>query len=252
MPVPAEKGRQGNGGPVWRVDLKWVCAIPFTLILLIALLVAVMFTVSGRTRAEETYADMVQPILSDPQSRADLSRVSPEMLVFLEGPDFTAMVFDDPEVFRRGVESLPEAQEGESGNVKGLLSVVSRLTQVVSGPSHASYGRALLILILSSLVPGTLLVVLSRRLGRLVSPAVCLMVAGFPLLMFALAMPTAVSALGISSREEPAEKLAADSLEPLVDSILGRAVSLSGLICLLSLLLLLGAGVWKLAIRYRD
>ena len=56
-----------------RVNLKSVFAVPFTLLLLSALLAGVMFQASGRSRAQDIYADMLQVVLTDPQYRADLS-----------------------------------------------------------------------------------------------------------------------------------------------------------------------------------
>lgn len=243
---------RGRDGPHWRVDLKWVFAIPFTLFLVLTLFSALMFAASGRSKAQNTYADMLQPGLADPDFRADLALVSPEMLAFLETPEFSGLVYDDPAIFQDSVMALPDDPEGGAGSTKELLVVMSRLVAVIAGPAHSSYSGMLLAFSLVSLFLGVLVVVFSRRLGRLVSPAVCLALASLPLFILVLLLRSGVDRLVASNQEKAGGKLAADSLKPFTDNILGQAVTLPGFVVFLALVMLSGAGVWKLLLKARE
>ncbi|MEK7817533.1 MAG: hypothetical protein AAB281_04680, partial [Actinomycetota bacterium] len=95
----------------WRVDFKWIFGIIFTLVLIFALMMLSMFQATGQVRAEKVISAMKQTLISDARLREELSVVAPDILNFLESPDFSSRVYDDPAYLQYKIDAIPAATQ---------------------------------------------------------------------------------------------------------------------------------------------
>jgi len=251
MPRPMGQPLQQQRHP-WRVDLKWVFAIPFTIMLVMTLVVLTMFQATGKSNAESTISASMQPLLSDPQFRAELSQMDPEVLLWLESPAFASAVYEDPDEFKNRIDSLPESPGGEGEGLVGVLSFLSGPISLFSSPVHTGFVGVLIGFSILSLIFGSLTVTFSRRLGRLVTPGICLALASWLTLPVVYGLREAVSSSISSDSDGPEEQILTDSLAAMAEGVLDQAVSVYGLFAFISILLLIGAGIAALVMRLRD
>ncbi len=227
------------------MNLKWVFAVCFTIVLFLTLVTAVMYQASGRSQAEHTIEAMMEPVLANPQFHSGLSVLSPEFLAYLEDPDFASAVYEDPEVLRQGIDSIPD-------DLKTTLNIISIPMTFLGSQAHSDYRGVLMVLTVISLVLGLLVTVFSRRLGRLVSPGICTALAAWVPLAAVLALRSSLAGWLSSSPGGGEQDVVAAAMRSLAEGILNQAVSLFGIFSFLSLLLLISAGMGALALGLRE
>ncbi len=238
-------GRTGGAGQPWRAVLKWAFSIGFTIVLFLSLVMAVMYQASGRSQAEHTIEAMMAPVLASPQFRSDLSVFTPGLLAYLEAPAFASAVYEDPEVLRQGIDGTPD-------NLRTTLYIISMPMTFLDSQAHSDYGEILMVLVVISLGLGLLAAAFSRRLGRLVSPGICMALAAWIPLVTVLALRSGLAGRLSSGAGGGEEDVVAAATRYLAESILNQAVSLFGIFSFLSLLLLISAGMGALALGLRE
>ncbi|RJQ43044.1 MAG: hypothetical protein C4534_08965 [Gaiellales bacterium] len=186
-----EAGEEGNGRRLseqWRIDLKWIFGIPATIVLILTLAAFTLFRVSGEEAAGTVVEDTRRQIVEDARFRRELSLVDPALLELIDGEEFTAALYEDPEILRSMIDAIPAVQEGdpragEVAYVREALGIFSGLTGVIGKSQHIQARSALIALTLLLTLFGVPYIIFSRRLGRIVSPAVSLALASWlPLL----------------------------------------------------------------------
>lgn len=100
----------------WRVDLKWVFGIPFTVLLMLMLVCLSLFQMTGREKAVETLTAMNQPVLAEQEFQEKLNAGAPVLAAFIQSPGFAGsrsgtyvayVSYFEDECSSRGCSSLP-------------------------------------------------------------------------------------------------------------------------------------------------
>lgn len=285
---PGPGGPPRSGKPAvkqWRVDLKWVFGIPFSLILFSTLVVFSLFQVSGRDNATGALAAMNREVLAEPGRLEELNQGAPQLVTLLQDPQFSAKIYEDPAVLDEALQNAqananraelenipadapPEAAQAyleenpvqpNGAQANGGMGALGLPIKMVAGPFHSTMGIVLTVQVVLLLLTGIPYLVLSRRLGRLVSPAVSLALASWlPLLILASVSGAASSwidgkrmAVG-SGEQEQLDRLMAGLAGPWLDNFFGGALSVYRFCAYAAALLLLLAGVAKIILRIRE
>lgn len=241
-----------------RTDLKWVFGLPFTLWLALFLTALSLFLVTGRDNATGTIAAMQQQILAEPQLIGDLPVKAPDLYAFLASPGFADAVYENPGLMQEKIDAIPdyppgpqvspEAQDEEAGAGRGspgaglrqTLGLYSAPVKLLGNNIHATAGAFLTVLLALLLVTGIPYLLLSRRLGRLVSLGTSTAVASLPVLGLLLLFDARVAAWMTESRqatgEEEGKRMIASVMEPFVEGVLGTALSTYRLFALVAIL----------------
>jgi hypothetical protein len=255
--------------------MKWVCGIPFTLFLALALALLALFLYSGRTGAVRTLAGMDSQVVSDQQLMAELSAAAPQLAALLSDPEFSRITYDDPAVLDQalreagsaagGAEALagmdlpgPDVPAGDSlsggsGQVGGMGFAMLPVW-MMGAPAHAIYGVLLMITMVLLLLTGVPYLFLSRRAGRLVNPALSLALAGWgPFLALEVLQGRLnrwLEAVPVTSTGEEggSRVLAAQLAQPLSDHFFQGALPLYRVASLLAVAMFIGAAA-VLAVR---
>jgi len=257
----------------WRVDLKWISGIFFTVILALLLAVLAMFQPTGRDQAGQSIAKADQAILNQAQFRQDMSLYAPQLLAFLESAEFTRTVYENPDSLEAEVNAvpdnagLPQVPDGDNlqagaaadqvSPVKGIKTVFSvyRLPlKFMSASVHQTLSSWLMVLAALSLLSGAALVWFSRGVGRVVSPSVSLALVSWPGLLFVGILRTAAVGWADADYSMAAESdwAVRVTMSPLIHGMFDPAASLYLGAAFMSLLLLLAAGAAALVMRRRE
>lgn len=251
----------------WRVDLKWVFGILCTLVLILTLPALALFQATGRGRAEQTLSDMRQPLVSDTAFRGELSSYAPEVLAFLESPDFGRRVYDDPALLRGKIDMIPAAGQvlpaageplpdgGKGEAVRSMLELYITPMEFLSAGVHAFFKGAIIILMVFLLLLGAPFVLFSRGPGKAVSTGVSLAAAAWvPFLVFnALdnrSLGWTPESNG-SGEEFEQRRILEEGINHFVRNLVDASLSVYLLISLLALCLLAGGGIAAIVLRGR-
>jgi len=268
-------GEEASFMKQWRVDLKWVFGIPFTGILILTLMVLSLFNATGRSHATATLTAMNRPILAERDLQTELDVKAPQVAAFLMSPDFAGTVYDDTDAFDRVASTLPDkvrqlpenlppevspdaaqaAEEEQENSLKSAMRTYSTPLKLLSSSAHSKTGGVLMAQVVLLIISGVPFILLSRRAGRLVSAGVSLAIASWlPLLMLWAArsgVANWVDNRQISS-ESRQDQVFADVMRPFTEGFFGPAVSVYRSAAILSLLMLLGAGLIAVILRQRS
>lgn len=253
----------------WRADFKWIFGIIFTLVLIFALLMLAMFQATGRGSAERTISAMRQAIVSDTALRDQLSLASPDILTFLESPDFSSRVYDDPAYLQRKIEAIPSGTQPPPGvpdgagspqeavqSARALLEIYIMPMSFLSAGVHSFFRGVLIALVILAALAAAPFILLSRGLGRAVSAGVSIAVASWgPFLFFRLLK-------GRTLGWTPEKNGSGDSFEQrraieegvnqFAQSIVAASLSVYTLFSMLALMLLLAAAAGFLLLKMRP
>ena len=172
----------------WRIDLKWIFGIPATVILILTLAAFAWLRVSDEEAASQVIANMRLQMLDDARFHRELALVDPQMLKLLASEDLEAAIYEDPEMMQAAIDAIPDSPEGDplAGQVeyvRSSLEIFRTLSGTIGKNEHIQARSALIVLVLMLMLFGVPYVIFSRRLGRIVSPAVSLALASWlPLL----------------------------------------------------------------------
>lgn len=180
----ADAAAGGRLSEQWRIDLKWIFGIPATAVLILTLAALVMFRLSGEEASSTIVEDTRQQVVADARFRRELSRVDPELLELIESDEFTATLYEDPEILSSMIDDIPSLAEGDplaaqAEYVRSSLEIFSTITGTVGKAQHIQARSALIALVLLLLLFGIPYFIFSRRLGKIVSPAVSLALASW-------------------------------------------------------------------------
>ncbi len=268
----------------WRVDLKWVCGIPFTFFLLLAVAVLAMFQATDREHAEQTIAAANQPLVTRSPFTAEARTAAPQLMAFLDSPDFARTIYDDPGALEAQIDAVPDpagmaqppagadaqtqpsagaevqaqlSEAGDSSQVQGMKSLLrfyAAPLQIMSVNVHETLGAMLTVLIVLLALFGIPYIALSRRVGRMVSPGVSLAIASlgpFALVGFIKgAFDNWVATGGVSAAAN--EQTIREIIQPLGAGLIEPVFSVYRTAVIVSLLLLVVAGLIKLALKLRS
>lgn len=264
--APKVSGRAGKAGG-WtssfreshaRTDLKWIFGLPFTLWLGLFLAALSLFLATGRENATETIAAMQERILAQPQLTGDLPRTAPDFYAFLASPEFATAVYENPGLMQEKINAIPdyppgeqvrpEAQDEESAAGRGspgaglrqTLGFYSTPVKLLNDGVHTTSGAIITVLLVLLLTTGIPYLLLSRRLGRLVSAGMSTAIVSWPTLGLLALLDTRIAAWLAQSRqasgEEEGKRIIADIMQPFVDGVLGTALSTYRLFALMAVL----------------
>jgi hypothetical protein len=257
----------------WRVDLKWVFGVPFTLVLAMALAMLAMFQATGREQAQQTIVKANQSIFDQQQFLQDTRLYAPQLMSFLESPDFARIVYDNPEALEAQVNAIPDDagmppvptgdnplaganvdQNGPANGIKTMFSVYGIPLKVMSGSVHQALGGMLIVWGILLVLLGAAFIGFSRRLGRMVSPGVSLAIASWlPFLILGVVRAaTGRWAEAGSTLTEESDRAVRAVMSPLLYGMIDPALSVYRMGAFLSVLLLVGAGIGALILRSRT
>lgn len=227
-----------------RTNLKWVFGLPFTFWLGLFLVALSLFLATGQENATTTISAMQEQILAEPQLTGDLPRTAPDFHALLASPEFATTVYENPEIFQEKIDAIPDyppgteaSQAGEAADGRGspgaglrqMLNFYSAPVKLLNNNVHATSGAIMTVMIALLLVTGIPYLLLSRRLGRLVSLGTSTAIASWPLFGLLTLMDVRIMAWLTESRqatgEEQGKSIAADVLQPFVEGVLGTALS---------------------------
>lgn len=252
----------------WRADFKWIFGIIFTLVFIFALLMLAMFQATGRESAERTLSAMRKSIVSETGIRDQLSVVAPDILSFLESPDFSSRVYDDPAYLQRKIEAIPSGTQPvsltpetagalqEAQSARSFLEIYITPMSFLSAGVHSFFRGAFIILLILSALAAAPFILLSRGLGRAVSAGVSMAVASWgPFLFFSLLEGRRLgwtpekNGSGDSYEQRRAIEEGANQF---AQSLVDASLSVYTLFAMLSLILLLGAAAGLLLLKTRP
>ncbi|RJQ42686.1 MAG: hypothetical protein C4534_09755 [Gaiellales bacterium] len=199
----------------WRVDSKWLFGIPATFFLALVFALTAMLMVSGREQGQGLIAGASEQLLIDPNFRQDMQQFAPNLLARMDSPDFDAYLYENPDAISREVEAvtapaqpLPEGAEAPdsrqgAGAVQGTLSIYSLLVNLVAKPVHDGVGPLLTVALVLLLATGIPFMVLSYRMGRLVSAGVACALASLPALILLKLLSAGIAAKQPEGGVEP-------------------------------------------------
>lgn len=216
----------------FRVDMKWLCGIPFTFFLLVALIVLSVFQATGREQAISTLNAMNQQLVTEIKSQQGLGPGGQQLQAFLTQPGFAQTVYDDPASLETAVatfqDSSPIIEEDPAAGIKSMLSGYVTTAKFLSAGSHESLGAAITVLAVLLLITGIPYILLSRRAGKVLSPAVSLAIASWPILLMLSWVHEGVVAR-IDSFKSAAtsrpEQVLADTIRPFTEGLFNPALS---------------------------
>jgi len=253
----------------WRLDLKWIFAIPFTFFLILSLALFTLFRLTGEQQAEGIIAAMNAPIVAQPQFRDDLSVVAPELYKFLDSPGFAAAVYQNPDQLQNRIGTIPDNPAaanlppaaagsglGGSGSAyRAALGIYSSPMWFLSSGVHIIAGKILAVMIVLLLVTGIPLVIFSRRLGKAVSIGASLAVASWlPYLFLTLVsrgLDGWVTDGGVQAQTGQ-QRLLKDALRPFFDGVFAEASRVYRYFSVGALLFLAAAAIAYLILKLRP
>lgn len=226
--TPRPRGRLGSR----RVDLKWVCGIPFTFLLLVALVVLAVFQATGRQQAITTLDAMNQQLVTEVKNQQGLGPGGQQLTAFLTQPGFAEKVYEDPGSLETEVtrfrDSSPVLEEDPAAGIKSMLSGYASSAKFLSASTHESLGAVITVLLVLLVITGVPFILLSRRAGKVLSPAVSLAIASWPVLLLLSWVQGSVSArisdFKAAATSRP-EQVLADTLKPFADGVFSPAMS---------------------------
>lgn len=272
---PTQAKPDGKSGAAhWRVDLKWVFGIPFTIVLGLTLVVVAFFSVTSRDNSVDTIAAMQKTLLSRPELVAEINAGAPQLAALINSPDFARLVYEDPAVLDSAIAAIPDASQvaavaeaqggpadaaSEVGNMKAAVQTYSLPVRFLNAGVHEGLGAVITVQLLFLLLTGIPFLLLSRRTGRLVSPGVSLALASWlPLLVLSFThqgvlrnIDETQASLG-GGEESVVTQAAIDAVRPFVDGAFGPAIATYQLFAFISIGLLTVAGLIYGALRLRG
>ena len=273
-PAAADEGE----GWQWRIDLKWIFAIPFTFFLILSLALFTLFRLTGEQQAEGIIAAMNAPIVAQPQFRDDLSVGAPELYKFLDSPGFAAAVYQNPDRLQNRIGTIPDnltaanlppaapqtpAGSGSAGSGLGgsgsayraALGIYSSPMWFLSSGVHITVGKILAIMIVLLLVTGIPLVIFSRRLGKAVSIGASLAVASWLPYLFLTLVSRGLDGWvtdGGAQAQTDQQRLLKDALRPFFDGVFAEASTVYRYFSVAALLFLAAAAIAYLILKLRP
>lgn len=274
--VQTESSPRAGRGVHWRVDLKWVFGIPFTLLLMLSLVFISLFQMTSRENAVETLASMNQPVLAQQEFQARLSTASPELAALVQSPGFAAAVYDEPATLDEAVATIPAPESAEmveavpqdagqqaaaelaaeqQNGVRGVMALYSIPLKVLNSNTHSVFSGIMTVLVSLMVLTGVPFILFSRRAGRFVSPGISLALASWlPLLILGGAQMGMASWVDARQAEtETADgKMLGDVVRPFSDNLFGSALSVYSFVAYASLCLFAAAALTYTIIRVRE
>ncbi len=276
-----------NGGDNirhWRIDLKWLFGIPFTVILALTVAVLAMFMATASDNAQQTIAAANEPILAEQQFMGDTTTVAPGMTNFLQSPDFAQTVYENPSALDAEIDAIPNGpvlppspddgtiangsvspdgstfgtgpmgqSEGPAQGTKTMLKFYTIPLKFFSGGVHQALGGILAVLTVLLAALGIPYIIFSRRFGKMISPGISLAIASWgPFLLLVFTRGAFNNWLpdsgGLVAGQE---QLLRQVMKPLASGILDPVYSVYLAAVILSVVLLAAAGIARLATRIR-
>jgi len=231
-PLVTTSPQTTRGTSGFRVDMKWLCGIPFTFFLIIGLVVLAVFLATGREQAISTIDAMNQQLVTEIKLLPGLGLGGQQLQEFLNQPGFAETVYDDPASLEAVVatfqDSSPALEEDPAAGIKSMLSGYASTARFLSAGSHEKLGAGITILGVMLLITGIPFILLSRRAGKVLSPAISLAVASWPVLLMLSWMHDGVIARIDSFKSEATsrpEQVLADTIRPFTDGLFNPAMS---------------------------
>lgn len=260
----------------WRVDLKWVFGIPFTALLMLALVFISLFQMTSRDNAVGTLRAMNQPVLAQQDFQARMNTGAPVLAGFVRSPGFAEAVYDDPVTFETALATIPapgavpQAENIQSGSseetaaelaaeqqngVRSLMGFYGLPISLLNSNTHSIFSGIMIALVVLMVLTGVPFILLSRRAGRLVSAGVSLALASWlPLLLIGAAR--AGMASWVDARQAETEttdgRMLADIFRPFSDNFFGSAMSVYRFIAIVSACLFLAAALYFVYVHARE
>lgn len=261
-----------NARKHWRVDLKWLFGIPCTIVLALTLAVLAMFVATDRGRAEQTVAAANRIVLAQ-EFQGDARLHAPQLYAFLDSPDFAQTVYDNPDTLTAQVNAVPNdasmpqagdggisagsagasGQAGQAQGIKTMFGLYGVPLSILNADVHQALGGVLIVLLLVLAALAVPFVIFSHRIGKLVSIGVSLAVASWaPFLFLKLASSRANGWAAGSGVTDDGEMALRQIMQPLFDGMFSPAMSVYRVGVFLSLALLAGTALGKLAIQLNE
>lgn len=268
--APLAPGAADEGeGWQWRIDLKWIFAIPFTFFLILSLALFTLFRLTEEQQAEGIIAAMNAPIVAQPQFRNDLSVGAPELYKFLDSSGFAVSVYQNPDQLQNRIGTIPDnlaaanlvpaaAGSGLSGSgsaYRAVLGIYSSPMRFLSSGVHIIAGKILAVMIVLLLVTGIPLVIFSRRLGKAVSIGASLAVASWLPYMFLTLVSRGLDGWvtdGGVQAQTGQQRLLKDALRPFFDGVFAEASRVYRYFSVGALLFLAVAAIAYLILKLRP
>ncbi|MHB8793701.1 MAG: hypothetical protein ACYC6O_10250 [Thermoleophilia bacterium] len=270
--VQTESRPRAGRGVHWRVDLKWVFGIPFTVLLMLSLVFISLFQMTSRESAVETLTSMNQPILATQDFQTKMSETSPALAAFVQSPGFAAAAYDDPAAFDAAVATIPapgtmppqvEGASGEAAaelaaeqqsSIRGIMALYGIPLKVLNSQTHSVISGIMMALVVLMVLTGVPFILLSRRAGRFVSPGISFALASWlPLLILGAIQAGMASWVDARQAETTADgKMLADVVRPFNDNLFGSAMSVYSFVAYASLCLFVAAAVTYSIARLRE
>ncbi len=265
MPRPAAAGRSSR-----RVDAKWIFGVLFAVLLFSLIAVLALFRLTAPDQAEQTIAAMNQPILTQPQLRADLPLLSQQFFAFISSPGYAHDIYEDPARLREAIGTIPQSPGQNAGPgpeagaglggagsyLRAALGVYGSAVLVLGSGVHAVAKGILFVLLALLLVTGSALVFFSRGAGRIVSVGSAVAAASWaPLLALILVRGSLqgwLEGMDSGGQSDVQKQILADSLRPLAASVLDQAEPVFRFFSFLAVLLLAAAAIVYLAMKLRE
>ncbi|MHB1412056.1 MAG: hypothetical protein ACYCXU_08135 [Thermoleophilia bacterium] len=268
--APLAPGAADEGeGWQWRIDLKWIFAIPFTFFLILSLALFTLFRLTEEQQAEGIIAAMNAPIVAQPQFRNDLSVGAPELYKFLDSSGFAVSVYQNPDQLQNRIGTIPDnlaaanlppaaagSGLGGSGSAyRAALGIYSSPMRFLSSGVHIIAGKILAVMIVLLLVTGIPLVIFSRRLGKAVSIGASLAVASWLPYMFLTLVSRGLDGWvtdGGVQAQTGQQRLLKDALRPFFDGVFAEASRVYRYFSVGALLFLAVAAIAYLILKLRP
>lgn len=241
-----------EGGNSWRTGFKWVSGIFFTLTLIFFLTSLTLFQTNSPAQAKNTISELTIPLLSDSELAAGIAEIDPDLLAYLESPEFANSVYEDPASFRQMIDELPQIPGAPGEELNATLYTVSLAATLLGKPLHDWIGLELALLGALVLAAGAALVLLCRGLGRLSGPGACIAIASWLPLVAAVVVRSRLKSIILPEADAGMQATLKQTIKLLAESLLNRGVSLFGWASLLALVLLLAAAGGYLLMRPRG
>lgn len=240
----------------WRLDLKWIFGILCTIVLSLALAALAMFMATEPGRAQQTLASANQAVLAR-EFQGDAKIFAPQLYAFLQNPDFARTVYENPDSLTAQVNAVPgsgDTQSGPAQGLKTLFGLYSAPLRILNDGVHQTAGILLGLLLVAFAALAVPFIIFSHRLGKVVSMAVSLSVASWvPFLLLSFASGRANSWAGAGNTlTDDSERALRQIMQPLFDGMFDPALSVYRVGVFLSLSMLAGAALCKLAMRLSE
>ncbi|MHB8858172.1 MAG: hypothetical protein ACYC6Z_01615 [Thermoleophilia bacterium] len=256
----------------WRLDLKWIFGIPCTIVLSLLLAALALFIATGPGNAQQTVASTNKVVLAQ-EFQGDARLYAPQLYAFLQSPDFARTVYDNPDTLSAQVNAVPdsaglpagmttdpaeanggETQTGPAQGLKTMFGLYAAPLRILNGGTHQTAGILLGLLLVVFAAVAIPFMIFSRRLGKVVGMAVSLSIASWvPFLLLSLASGRANSwAAAGNTMTDNGEKALRQVMQPLFGGMFDPALSVYRVGVFLSLSMLAGAALCKLAMRLGE